>query len=190
MMVYQGENHLKLISRVEDFLGDRLLSREEKSHYHQFRVRGQDARALIQFLRDDAALGFAMFIDLTCVDYLRYPVEQPGRYGIVYTLLSPSLGIKVQAQAFVPGEDPRLPSVADLFAGADWTEREVWDLYGVEFMGHPDLRRILMPDDYEGHPLRKDYPLKGRGERGNFPVYHATPGHSASGGHAPSKGGR
>lgn len=201
MIVYQAANHLKVVSRVEEFLGDRLLSREEKAQYHQFRVRGQDARALVQFLRDDAALRFAMFIDLTCVDYLRYP-EPPagrgappeaGRFAVVYTLLSPSLGVKVQAKAFVPGEDPRLPSVSDLFAGALWTEREVWDLYGVEFMGHPDLRRILMPDDYEGHPLRKDYPLKGRGERGNFPVYHATPGHSApgaSGDRGPSQGGR
>lgn len=195
MITYQAGNHLKLISKVEEHLGDRLLSREEKSHYHQFRVRGQDARGLLQFLRDDAELAFALFVDLTCVDYLRYPEEQPGRFAVVYTLLSPALGIKVQVKAFVPGEDPRLPSVADLYAGADWTEREVWDMYGVEFMGHPDLRRILMPDDYEGHPLRKDYPLKGRGERGNFPVYHATPGHEApaSEGHhspGPAHGGR
>jgi NADH-quinone oxidoreductase subunit C len=182
MITYQSGNHLKAISKVEEHLGDRLISREEKSHYHQFRVRGQDAHGLLQFLRDDPELGFSMFIDLTCVDYLRYPVEQPGRFAIVYTLLSPSLGIKIQVKAFVPAEDPRLPSAADLYAGAEWTEREVWDLYGVEFMGHPDLRRILMPDDYEGHPLRKDYPLRGRGERGNFPVYHATPGHNAPGG--------
>ncbi len=190
MIEYQSGNHLKVVARVEEFLGDRLLSREEKSDHHQFRIHGKDAHALIQFLRDDPALLFAMFIDITCVDYLRYPAEQPGRFGVIYTLLSPSLGVKVQVKAFVPGEDPRLPSVSDLFAGADWTEREVWDLYGVEFMGHPDLRRILMPDDYEGHPLRKDYPLKGRGERGNFPVYHATPGHNAPAGHAPSQGGR
>lgn len=190
MITYQAANHLKVIARVEEHLGERLLGREEKGAYHQFRVHGKDARDLIRLLKEDPALGFAMFIDLTCVDYSRYPVEQPGRFAVVTTLLSPTLGVKAQVKAFVPGEDPRLPSVADLFAGANWTEREVWDLYGVEFMGHPDLRRILMPDDYEGHPLRKDYPLKGRGERGNFPVYHATPGHSAPG-HAPeSRGGK
>jgi NADH-quinone oxidoreductase subunit C len=181
MFTYQAENQLKVISKVEEALGERLLSREEKSQYHQFRVMGADARALLQLLRDDPALRFSMFIDITCVDYLRYPQAQPGRFGIVYTLLSPSLGVKAQVKAFVDEADPRLPSVTDLWAGANWTEREVWDLYGVEFLGHPDLRRILMPDDYEGHPLRKDYPLKGRGERGNFPVYHATPGHSAPG---------
>lgn len=182
MITYNADNHLQVISRVEEILGERLLSRAEKSGYHQFRVMAGDAHGLIQSLRDDPALQFRMFIDLTCVDYLRYPVEQPGRYGVVTTLLSPRLGVKVQVLAFVPGEEPRIRTIADLFAGANWTEREVWDLYGVEFLGHPDLRRILMPDDYEGHPLRKDYPLRGRGERGNFPVYHATPGHDAPGG--------
>ncbi|HKP98015.1 MAG TPA: NADH-quinone oxidoreductase subunit C [Fibrobacteria bacterium] len=174
MIAYKPENHLPLIAKVEAFLGERLLGREEKSHYHQFKVLGKDAKALIQFLRDDPGLGFGMFIDLTAVDYLRYPVAQPGRFGVVTTLLSPLLGVRVQVKAFVEEGDPRLPSLTDLYLGANWTEREVWDLYGIEFMGHPDLKRILMPDDFDGHPLRKDYPLRGRGERGNFPVYHAT----------------
>ncbi|MDB5047580.1 MAG: NADH-ubiquinone oxidoreductase chain [Fibrobacteres bacterium] len=174
MITYKPENHLSLLAKVEAFAGDRLLGREEKSHYHQFKVRGQDAKSLIQFLRDEPGLGFEMFIDLTAVDYLRYPIAQPERFAVITTLLSPTLGIRVQVKAFVAEGDPRLPSLSDLYLGANWTEREVWDLYGIEFMGHPDLKRILMPDDYEGHPLRKDYPLRGRGERGNFPVYHAT----------------
>jgi NADH-quinone oxidoreductase subunit C len=174
LIVYKPGNHLAVIAKVEAQMGERLLGREEKSHYHQFKVKGQDAKDLIRFLRDDPSLGFAQFIDITAVDYLRYPIAQPERYAVIYTLLSPGLGVRVQVKAFVAEGDPRLPSVSDLFAGANWTEREVWDLYGIEFMGHPDLKRILMPDDYEGHPLRKDYPLKGRGERGNFPVYHAT----------------
>jgi NADH-quinone oxidoreductase subunit C len=174
MIIQKTENHLALIAKVEAYLGDRLLGREEKSHYHQFKVQGKDHKDLIRLLRDDAALEFTNFIDLTAVDYLKYPIEQPGRFAVITTLLSPKLGVKVQVKAFVTAADPRLPSLSDLFAGANWTEREVWDLYGVEFLGHPDLKRILMPDDYEGHPLRKDYPLKGRGERGNFPVYHAT----------------
>jgi NADH-quinone oxidoreductase subunit C len=174
MIVYQPENHLSVIAKVEAFAGNRLLGREEKSHYHQFRVLGQDAKDLIRFLKDEPTLGFIQFIDLTAVDYLRYPVSQPGRFAVVYTLCSPSLGVKVQVKAFVLEAEARLPSVTDLFLGAGWTEREVWDLYGIDFTGHPDLKRILMPDDFEGHPLRKDYPLRGRGERGNFPVYHAT----------------
>ena len=182
MIINKPENHLQLIAKVDAYLGERLLRREEKSHYHQFQVRGEDAKLLVRFLRDDAELGFTMFIDLTAADYLRYPVEQPGRFAVVYTLLSPTLGIKTQVKAFVADPGPKLPSVCDLFAGANWTEREVWDLYGIEFTGHPNLRRILMPDDYEGHPLRKDYPLRGRGERGNFPVYHASSQRPAGGG--------
>ena len=174
LIVQNPENHLTVIAKVEAYMGERILGREEKSHYHQFKVSGKDARDLIRFLRDDAGLGFAQFIDLTAVDYLKYPIAQPERYAVITTLLSPALGVRAQVKAFVAEGDPRLPSVSDLFAGANWTEREVWDLYGIEFLGHPDLKRILMPDDYEGHPLRKDYPLKGRGERGNFPVYHAT----------------
>jgi NADH-quinone oxidoreductase subunit C len=174
MILYQPENHLQVIAKAEAFLGERLLGREEKSHYHQFRVNGADAKAFIRFLKEDAALGFVQFIDLTAVDYLRYPVAQPERYAVVYTLCSPALGVKVQVKAFVAEASPKISSVTDLFLGAGWTEREVWDLYGIEFTGHPDLKRILMPDDYDGYPLRKDYPLRGRGERGNFPVYHAT----------------
>ncbi len=174
MIVYKPENHLQVIAKVETFAGERLLGREEKSHYHQLRVLGVHAHDVLRFLKEDAALGFTLFIDLAGVDYLRYPIAQPERFAVVYTLCSPTLGVKVQVKAFVSDSEPRIASVTDLFAGANWTEREVWDLYGIEFPGHPDLKRILMPDDYDGHPLRKDYPLRGRGERGNFPVYHAT----------------
>ncbi len=175
MILYDASKHIKLITRATEFAGDKILSREEKSHYHQFRVMGEDAYALIEFLKQDAELGFQFFLDLTAVDYLDYPVAQPERFAVVYTLLSPTLGIKTQVKAFVSASLPRIASITHLFAGANWTEREVWDLYGIEFTGHPDLTRILMPDDYEGHPLRKDYPLRGRGERSDFPVYRSRP---------------
>ncbi len=174
MIIYTPENQLKVIAKAQEFLGEKLLGREEKTDYHQFRVQGKDVKDFIRFLKTDPELAFTMFIDLTAADYLKYPEVQPGRFGIVYTFLSAKLGVKVQVKAFVDGVDARIDSIVDLFAGANWTEREVWDLYGIEFIGHPNLKRILMPDDYEGYPLRKDYPLKGRGERGNFPVYHAS----------------
>ncbi len=179
---YARENLAVLAARVEAAFGERLLGKEEKLGYVQFSVKGEDDKDLIRLLRDDPALGFTWFLDRCGVDYLKYPTAMPepnSRYAVVTTLLSPALGVKAQVRAFVPASAPRLPSVADLFAGADWTERETFDLYGISFDGHPDLRRILMPDDYEGHPLRKDYPLRGRGERGAFPVYHAVPASSA-----------
>jgi NADH-quinone oxidoreductase subunit C len=179
MIRYHKENLTRVAARTGDFLGEKLLGKEEKSGYFQFSVRAPDYKPLIRFLKEDADLGFTYFLDLCGADYLKYPQSMPERFGVLATLLSPGLGVKAQVRAFVPGSSPRLASVADLFPGADWTEREVWDLYGIEFTGHPDLQRILLPDDYEGHPLRTDYPLRGRGERASFPVYHAVPAEKA-----------
>jgi NADH-quinone oxidoreductase subunit C len=174
-LAYHKENLSAVAVRVEGAFGDRLIGKEEKTQYFQFSVKAADAKALVRFLKEEPALGFTWFIDCCGVDYLKYPKSMPERFAVVTTLLSPSLGVKAQVRAFVSGSDPRIDSLSDLFAGANWTEREVFDLYGITFDGHPDLKRILMPDDYEGHPLRKDYPLRGRGERGAFPVYHAVP---------------
>lgn len=113
--------------------------------------------------------GFNMLVDLTAVDYL----ESEGatdRFGVVYCLLNMQSGERLIVKTFVNDPDPVLPSVYSLWKGADWMEREVFDMFGIRFDGHPDLRRILTPDEFTSFPLRKDYPLKGRGERHNFPV--------------------
>ena len=175
MFLYRKENPAKVAAKVEGFAGEKLLGKEEKAQYFQFSVRSRDALPLIRFLKEDGDLRFTYFIDLCGADYLKYPRPMPERFAVIATLLSPSLGVKAQVRAFVPDSDPRLASISGLFAGADWAEREIWDLYGIEFTGHPNLTRILLPDDYEGHPLRRDYPLRGRGERAAFPVYHAVP---------------
>ena len=175
MLVYHKENLLQVAARVEGAFGEKLLGKEEKPQYFQFSVNAPDAKALVRFLKEDPELGFTYFIDLCGADYVKYPRPMPERFAVITTLLSPKLGVKVQVRAFVPALEPRIATLSDVFKGANWTEREVWDLYGVEFTGHPDLKRILLPDDYEGHPLRKDYPQRGRGERGSFPVYHAVP---------------
>jgi NADH-quinone oxidoreductase subunit C len=103
------------------------------------------------------------------VDYLNYPGAR-DRFGVVYALLNVASGERVYVKTFVNEPDLRLSSVVPLWHGADWMEREVYDMFGIEFTGHPDLRRILMPDEFTAFPLRKDYPLRGRGERHNFPV--------------------
>jgi NADH-quinone oxidoreductase subunit C len=99
-----------------------------------------------------------MLTDLTCVDYHG---EEP-RFEVVYHLYSVSKKQRVRLKARVSEASPELPSATSLWASANWMEREVWDLYGVRFRGHPDLRRILLYEGFEGHPLRKDYPKEKR----------------------------
>lgn len=111
--------------------------------------------------------GFDMLAELTAVDYLNYPNAR-DRYGVIYGLTNTDTGERVFVKTHVNDPEPELPSVVELWKGADWLEREVYDMYGIRFNGHPDLRRILMPEEFTAYPLRKDYPLRGRGERHNF----------------------
>jgi NADH-quinone oxidoreductase subunit C len=133
-------------------------------------VAPEAVKNVVRFLRDDPALEFRYLVDLTCADYLKLPDYARARFGVTYVLYSFKLDARIRLRAWVSDASPELPSVTDVFGSANWAEREVFDLYGIRFTGHPSLKRILMPDDYEGHPLRKDYPLKGRGERDSFPV--------------------
>ena len=103
------------------------------------------------FLRNDPAMRFDYLMCLSGVDYTK------GVLGVVYHLASMDHRHKITLKVDVPAENPGLPSVTSVWAGANWHEREAFDLYGIVFSGHPDLRRILLPDDWEGHPLRKDY---------------------------------
>ena len=114
-------------------------------------------------------LGFDMLAELTAVDYLEYEGAK-DRFGVVYVLVNTKTAERLILKTHVNDPDPVLPSVYPLWKSADWLEREVYDMFGIKFAGHPDLRRILMPDEFTSFPLRKDYPLKGNGERHNFPV--------------------
>lgn len=124
---------------------------------------------VMEFLCDDDRCRFEQLCDLTCVDYLNYPGAR-DRYGVTYSLLSVSLEQRIWAKCFVNDPDPRVPSVTGIWSGAEWMEREVYDLFGVRFTGHPDLRRIMTWEGFKAHPLRKDYPLRGRGEREDFDI--------------------
>ncbi len=108
-------------------------------------------------LRDDPAYPFNVLSDVTCVDW--YPSEP--RFEVVYHLLSIPQKDRVRLKVKVSGDDPSVESLTSVWPAANFFEREVFDLFGVRFQGHPYLRRILMPEDWEGHPLRKDYPVEG-----------------------------
>ena len=107
-----------------------------------------------QVLRDE--FDFNFLEQETAVDY--WPEQEP-RFHVVYQLYSLEKHLRLGVRVPVSGKLPSLPSLVDLFANANWREREIWDMFGIRFEGHPDLRRILMPHDWQGHPLRKDYPL-------------------------------
>ena len=119
---------------------------------------------LVRRLRDDE--GFRTCLDLTAVDYLAHPAPRalptdvaPERFEVVVQLLSLSRRERLRLRVQVPGEDPTCPSLFDVHPGTEAPEREVFDMFGIRFDGHPDLSRILMPEDWEGHPLRKDYAI-------------------------------
>jgi NADH-quinone oxidoreductase subunit C len=122
---------------------------------------------VMRFLHGDERCSFEQLCDLTCIDYLDFP-DTKDRFGVIYSLLSIGKGHRLWAKCFLNDPSPELPSVVSIWKGADWLEREVYDMFGVRFTGHPDLRRILTWEGFDAHPLRKDYPLEGRGERVNF----------------------
>jgi NADH-quinone oxidoreductase subunit C len=123
--------------------------------------------AALERLRDDQ--GFDLLVDLTCVDYLDYRTA-PDRFGMVYLLANTTTNDRLTVRTYLGAAQPSVASVVSLWEGANWLEREVWDLFGITFEGHPDHRRIVLPEAFSAHPLRKDYPLQGRGERHHFPV--------------------
>jgi NADH-quinone oxidoreductase subunit C len=134
---------------------------------HRVQAPPEKALAVLTWLKEQR--GFDMLVDITAVDYLEYP-EATDRFHVIYLLLNMTTKERLIVKAPVNLPDPALASVVPLWKGADWMEREVYDMFGIDFTGHPDLRRILMPEEFTAFPLRKDYPCKGFGERHNFPV--------------------
>jgi NADH-quinone oxidoreductase subunit C len=118
---------------------------------------------LLRTARDEPAMSFEVLMDLTAVDYLKYPGREDGpRFEVVYHLYSITHNHRVRVKVRVEEDDAVVPSAVPLWPIADWFEREVWDMFGIRFDGHPDLRRLLLYEEFVGHPLRKDYPINRR----------------------------
>ena len=124
-------------------------------------VRAEDIPQIMEFLRDDPRLQFDVLADLTAVDF----PSRETRFEVVYHLLSVSNGVRLRIKLRVGGTAPALGTVSHIWPIANWLEREVWDMFGIRFEGHPDLRRILLYEEFKGHPLRKDYPIRKRQPR-------------------------
>jgi len=119
-------------------------------------VARDDLPAVARAMHDDPSLAFTLLSELAAADY--WPREP--RFELIYILVSFARRVRVRIKVRLDGTDPHIATVSDIWPGANWLEREVWDLFGIVFDGHPDPRRLLMPEDWEGYPLRKDYPVQ------------------------------
>jgi NADH-quinone oxidoreductase subunit C len=165
--------HDEIVAQLREDLGQETVTVSEFRDNKRLIVSAERFHEAMTFLKYQC--GLDMLVEIAGIDYLRYPSAK-DRYGVVYGLLDTKSGTRLWVKTFTNDPDPMLPSVYDLWKGADWLEREVFDMYGVVFEGHPDLRRILMPPEFVDYPLRKDYPLRGKGERHNFPVLTRSEG--------------
>jgi NADH-quinone oxidoreductase subunit C len=155
-----SEPPLQLMADHLRDIGQGLLLSSEVVHGEiEVQVNAADVAQLLMLLRDDRQAAFTQLIDLTAVDY----PERKDRFDVVYQMLSMENNMRLRVVAVV-AEGQTVPSVTAVFMAANWAEREVWDMFGIFFAGHPDLRRLLTDYGFEGHPLRKDFPLTGHVE--------------------------
>lgn len=157
-----------MIDKVQEFLQKNysvfLLDRKlENLNLPYVSIKPEGVIPVIKALKEESGFLFGFLNDLTAVDW--YEKEKDFRFEVIYLLRSLKAGKVERIQLRVPLEDGEsLPSITGIFKGANWPEREVWDLFGIRFDGHPFLERIVLPDNFVGHPLRKDYPLEGPGQ--------------------------
>ena len=142
-----------LTEKIKARFGDQILSAQNERDEETFTIDREGAPDFFRALRDDLDFQFNFLTDLTAVDWL----ERKPRYDVVYQLNSLTLAHRIRVKIGVDGAEPWVHSVVGVWGAADWLERECFDMFGIDFKGHPDLRRILMYDSFEGHPLRKDY---------------------------------
>ncbi len=155
-MAQEIGNLQKLIEKVRALFATEIIEIKEFRGQTAILINKQNAKKIIKYLKEQE--GFNHLQDLCGVDY--YP-EKP-RFEVVYNLYSIWRKMHLRVRVKVHEEDPEIDTITDLWQGANWHERECYDMFGISFKGHADLRRILMPEDWNGHPLRKDYPLKGK----------------------------
>jgi len=156
-------NGQAMLARLRERLGARVLETHEHRGDHTVVVAREAIVEALALCRDDGALRFEVLMDLTAVDYLQFPGREDGpRFDVVYHLYSVTHNHRLRLKVPVEQDDAVVPTVCTLWPIANWLEREVWDMFGIRFAGHPDLRRLLLYEEFVGHPLRKDYPMERR----------------------------
>ncbi len=147
-----------LLAKIQERFADAVLSTHSHLGENTIVVARSRLVELAKFLKEDPELQFDVLMDLTAVDYLK----RKPRFEVVYHFLSLPLLHRLRVKVPVGEPNPEVDTLSGLWRGANWYEREVYDMFGIRFRGHPDLRRILMYPEFEGHPLRKDYPINKR----------------------------
>lgn len=149
------------VQRVKEQFGAAVLGDHAQHGDHTVIVKRDAIVDICRYLKDTPELAFEMLTDECGVDRLQHP-EKVERFEVVIHLYSVTHNHRVRVRVPIPEDDPSMDTLTVLWKGADWFEREIWDMYGIKFPGHPDLRRLLLYDQFEGHPLRKDYPITKR----------------------------
>lgn len=157
-----GQKSQQLQELLSKKLGHQIAKSELSCGDLVVYVRPEDLITFAQLLKMDSELNFAMLVDVTAIDWLD---KKDERYEVVYHLMSLSHQYRLRVKVVLSEGNAQVESLFPLWGGANFLEREVWDMYGIKFINHPDLRRILMYDEFIGHPLRKDYPVQGKQPR-------------------------
>ena len=153
----------EILQRLRDRFGAAIVDTHESLGDTTAVVERAAVVDALRFCRDEPELAFDMLTDLTAADYLKFPGREDGpRFEVVYQLYSLPHNHRVRLKVRVDEDDAVVPTAVELWPIANWLEREVWDMFGVRFEGHPDLRRLLMYEEFVGHALRKDYPINRR----------------------------
>ncbi len=152
-------NNKEIIEKVKAEFGDSVLEDHNFRNDQTVTVKKETLREVCKFLRDTPGISMKFLMDITAVDYHK---KKPVRFEVVYHFYSLEFNSRFRLKVPVGEKECEIDSIHDLWKASNWYEREIWDLYGVKFLGHPDLRRILMYEGFKGHPLRKDYPINKR----------------------------
>ena len=149
----------KIRQFLKENFADAIIREDDFRNQQIFHITPQSVVPIMQAFMDDTDLDMHYLCDITSVDWLGHEEEMGGRFEVIYNLFSLSNHHRVLFKAILPADNPEIETLVNIFASANWLEREVWDLMGITFVGHPELTKIVTADDLEGHPLRRDFPL-------------------------------
>ena len=144
---------------IQSRFAEEVFREDNFRSQQSFYIRPEALVEICQGLMEDPDLDIRYLADITSCDWLGHEQEMGGRFEVIYNLYSLSRKYRFFLKVMLPAEKPEISSLTSLWNGANWLEREIWDMMGIRFTGHPDLTKILTPDDLEGHPLRRDFPL-------------------------------